>query len=95
MDVCEGVIPLTDNERCVHELIRQQCGYCRVPPPPAFMEAAFDVPNDGEDGDEFEVVSTLAAKEGGHCAKCDRFYGQREPVFLTVTGVLVCSECAL
>lgn len=90
----DGVISLDSNERCIHELIRRQCGYCRVPPPPTFAEALFDTPNDGEDGDEYEPVKSFTTKDSGHCAKCDQYYGQGERISITVTGERLCSECA-
>jgi hypothetical protein len=94
VDTRDEVIPLGSNERCKHELIRQQCGYCRVPPPPAFVEAMFDTPSNGEDCDEYEVVSPLSAPRNGYCAKCDRRYGQGERIFATVAaGDYLCTDC--
>lgn len=91
-----GVISLVSNERCKHELIRRQCGYCRTPPLPAFVEAvAVDPPNNVDDGGEYVAVSPLFAPSKGYCASCDSVYAQGERIYTTqYPGDHLCSDCA-
>lgn len=76
-------------ERCIHELIRQHCGYCRTPPPPRFMEALFDTP-----GDEDVIPASFPARFGGLCAQCDDYFEEGDWISRTSSGDYVCLDCA-
>jgi hypothetical protein len=89
-----GVILLDDTERCKHELITQQCGYCRTPPPPSFVEALFDEPGGYDTEDDDSLVASFPAGFGGRCAQCDGFFEIGEWISRTRAGDYWCSECA-
>jgi hypothetical protein len=93
MHTRKRVTAMAGNERCIHELIRQHCGYCRVPPIPLFVEPLFDT-TANEDPDEYAPTRSLTAKYSGHCVRCDEYYGQGDRIYGTATyGDYLCSEC--
>ena len=93
-DTRDGAVPLGSPERCeLTELIKTQCGHCRGPKRPRFVEPLFDPPAIDEYHEE-EIISSFPARYSGWCARCCGKIQPGDWVSRTTGNSYLCSECA-